>query len=123
MSIDDLECHLLELQEKKMKTRGVLRKLILLHSNLGNIERVKELRKQFLEMQYEESLGMKSSVLHAFIKQKCLEDALTIYKDIKEIDPNFFIDDFKILDLCTLLISNNQVSEAWIIIKGASKNK
>lgn len=123
MSLEELECHLLELQEKEMKTRGVLRKLIQLYSNMGNIERVKELRKQFLTSEYEESIGMKSSIFHTFIKGKDVKDALDIYKDIRKTNSTFILDDYKIIDFCAILVHNDQISEAWSIIKEEAKLK
>lgn len=44
MNLEELECHLIELREKNMETRGVLRKLIQLHASVGNVQRVTELR-------------------------------------------------------------------------------
>lgn len=117
MSLEELECHLIELTEKKMNTRGLLRKLILLHSNVGNVERVNELRKQFLEAQYEETIGMKSSIFHSFTKAGKTEAALEMYQEIKENYSNFILDDFKVIDLCVLLVKNGCLSEAWTIIK------
>lgn len=48
MSLQELEAHLIELQEKNMETRGVLRKIIQLHASKGNFERVRELRQLFI---------------------------------------------------------------------------
>lgn len=123
MTVEELECHLLELQDKNMNIRGVLRKLILLHSNLGNIDRVKALRKQCLEEGLEESIGMKSSIFHGFVKSEEIAASLELYKEIKKTQPNFILDDFKIIDFCTLLVKNGQISEAFTILKEEAKKK
>lgn len=52
MNLDELEAHLIELQEKNMETRGVLRRLIQLHASKGNFERVRELRQLFINSGY-----------------------------------------------------------------------
>lgn len=52
MNLEELEAHLIELQEKNMETRGVLRRLIQLHASKGNFERVRELRQLFIDSGY-----------------------------------------------------------------------
>lgn len=117
MTIDELEYHLLELQAKDMETRGVLRKLIQLHANFGHLERVNELREQFLSAGYEETVGMKSSLMHNYIKAGQLEEALNIYNNIKLTNPHFKIDSFKVIDLATLLVKEEKYGEALDILK------
>ncbi|XP_056647094.1 leucine-rich PPR motif-containing protein, mitochondrial [Diorhabda sublineata] len=117
MKVDELECHLVELMEKGLETRGTLRRLIQMHVNLGNISRVKELRKQFIDSGYEESLGMKSSLLYSFIKNDNLESALNVYEEIRTIDPKFHIDHFKLIDMAALLVRNGRCSEALNLIE------
>ncbi|XP_018577646.1 leucine-rich PPR motif-containing protein, mitochondrial [Anoplophora glabripennis] len=123
MTIDELECHLLELQEKNMETRGVLRKLIQQHANLGHLDRVNELREQFLFAGYEETVGMKSSLMHNYIKKECLEQALSIYNNIKLTSPHFKIDNFKVIDLATLLVKEEKYGEAMDILKIETSKK
>lgn len=123
MTMEELEYHLIELREKNMNARGILRRLILLHSAAGNVERVNELRKQILDEGSEESIGMKSSIFYSFIKAGKIEAALEMYKKIKETDSNFNIDDFKVIDLCELLVRNDCLSEAWTIIKKEAQRR
>lgn len=123
MTIDELECHLLELQEKNMETRGILRRLIQQHANLGNLDRVNELRERFLSTGYEESIGMKSSLMHNYIKAGNLEKALNVYNEIKISDPHFKIDSFKVIDLATLLVKGEEYGEAMDILKTESTGK
>lgn len=52
MNLEELEAHLIELKEKNMETRGVLRRLIQLHASKGNFERVRELRQLFFNSGY-----------------------------------------------------------------------
>ncbi|KAJ8921642.1 hypothetical protein NQ315_010551 [Exocentrus adspersus] len=117
MSLDELECHLIELKEKNMQTRGVLRKLIQLHANLGHFERVNELRKIYLSEGYEETIGMKCSLMHSYAKEGYLQEGLNVYNEIRITAPNFKIDDFKVIDLVTLLVKDERYDEATDVLK------
>ncbi|CAG9858530.1 unnamed protein product [Phyllotreta striolata] len=112
MDLEQLENHLIQLKEKNMQTRGVIRRLIVCHSNVGNYERISQLRQEFLEAGYEESLGMKSSLLHGYVKCGNAELALEVYRDIKALGDEFRIDEYKIIDFCTLLVKNGDLSVA-----------
>lgn len=123
MTIDELECHLLELQEKNMETRGVLRKLIQQHISTGNLDRVNELREQFLSAGYEETIGMRSSLMHGYIKAGNVEKSLSVYNEIKTSDPHFKIDGFKVIDLATLLVKGERYDEAMNILETETAGK
>lgn len=121
MAIEDLECHLLELQEKKLNTRGTLRRLIMYYSNIGNTEKMEKYRNHFTAANYEESIGMKSTLFYSFVKSGNYEAALNLYKEIKKINENFTLDDFKIIDLATLLVKNERISAAWDVFQAEIK--
>ncbi|KAG5894067.1 hypothetical protein JTB14_003926 [Gonioctena quinquepunctata] len=123
MTEDELECHLLELQEKNMETRGVLRKLIQLHSRFGNSKRVEQLRQIFQEAGYVETAGMKSSVMHSYITGGHTELALDMYKEIKEIEPTFSLDNYKIIDLATLLVGGDRFAEAIEMFRSEGQSR
>ncbi|XP_017775589.1 PREDICTED: leucine-rich PPR motif-containing protein, mitochondrial isoform X2 [Nicrophorus vespilloides] len=122
MGLEDLECHLQELTNKGMETRGVIRKMIQLHASKGNYKRVQELRDLFKESGYVETAGMKSSLLHVLVKSGELNLALEVYKDIKNSQEDFEIDSFKAIDLVTLLLqTGGNVYEAIDILKIEAK--
>lgn len=123
MNLEQLECHLLELEHKNMETRGVLRRLIQMHSNTGNLKRVEELKNKIIEKGYEESPGMKSSRMHSFVQSGNLTAAFDLYHEIKSLHPNFNLDSFKILDLAALLVSENKFEEAVTLIKSHSEKR
>ncbi|XP_050312939.1 leucine-rich PPR motif-containing protein, mitochondrial [Anthonomus grandis grandis] len=111
MDIDGLESHLIELQAKKMETRGVLRKLIQMHAGKGDVHRVRQLRRLFLESGYEESAGIKSSIMHSYVLANQLEEALRLYEELLSLHPTFSLDSFKFIDLVKLLIENDRFEE------------
>lgn len=49
MTVDELECHLLELKAKNLNIRGVLRKLLQLHCRFSNVDRAMEIHKRHEE--------------------------------------------------------------------------
>nr|CAH7746771.1 unnamed protein product [Callosobruchus chinensis] len=117
MNLEDLECHLIELKQKGLETRGVLSKLIKLHSTNGNIRRVKELQQEFEASGYKESLGTKSFLMHNYVMTGNVDEAMRLFQQIKDSDPGFNLDDFKIIDLATLLVKNDKFEDALNIMK------
>ncbi|KAH1027735.1 hypothetical protein HUJ05_001189 [Dendroctonus ponderosae] len=124
MNLDELECHLIELREKNMEIRGVLRKLIQLHAGNGKVQRVKELRELFRQSGYSESAGMKSAIMHSYIVGEQLDEAINLYDELKLSHPDFKLDNYKIIDLVKLLVENNRFNEGVSIInEQSSKSK
>ncbi|CAG9769248.1 unnamed protein product [Ceutorhynchus assimilis] len=121
-NLDGLECHLIELQEKNMQTRGVLRKLIQMHAAKGNAQRAKELRKHFLDSGYEESAGIKSSIMHSYILGGQLDEAMELYREVKIKHSDFNMDSFKFIDLVKLLIDNDRFDEGFVILQTEIRN-
>ncbi|KAK4881374.1 hypothetical protein RN001_004693 [Aquatica leii] len=116
MNLTELENHLLELENKQMETRGVLRRLISGYYRIGDYKKVFELRDKVLRKGYEESPGMKTSIMHAYVLNNDIYDALKVYSSIKNQHPNFVIDEFKIVDLAAVLVKNKQLNEAINIL-------
>ncbi|KAF5298263.1 hypothetical protein FQR65_LT09774 [Abscondita terminalis] len=112
MNITELENHLIELESKEMETRGVLRRLISEYCRLGNYKKAFELRSKFIASGYEESPGMKTSMMHAYVLDENIYDALKMYTSLKDFHSNFVIDEFKIIDLASALVKNGQLKEA-----------
>ncbi|XP_030767490.1 leucine-rich PPR motif-containing protein, mitochondrial isoform X2 [Sitophilus oryzae] len=123
MDLQSLECHLIELEEKKMETRGVIRRLIQVHAKDGNLQRIQELQTKLSELGYESSAGMKSSIMHNFVLGGYVEEALNIYKDIKSLHPDFLLDSFKFIDLAALLFKNDRFDEALHILESEPLNR
>lgn len=117
MTLEQLECHLIELQHKKMETRGVLRKLIQMHCRLGNLERANELLTVFNKARYQISPGMKAGFIDLYIKNNDLNRAIEMYNEIKKDNPLFLVDDFKIINLANLFVINNRFDEAVTLLK------
>lgn len=115
--MEELECHLTELISKNMESRGVLRRLILEYCRLGNSGRVQQLQEKFVEFGYRESAGIKGVMLHTYIQNGHLNQALDTYTVIKSNHPEFKVDEFKIVDLATVLVKNDRFNEAVELIK------
>lgn len=123
MNTEELECHLVELKSKSMETRGILRKLIQEYSRLGNVDKVETLRSEFKLAGYEESSGMKSSIMYSYVQGRNLKLALNEYRILNEEHSNFKLDDFKIIDLATLMVKNRMVDEAMELVRNETKTR
>lgn len=123
MSVDELECHLIELTNKNMETRGVLRKLIQAHSRLGNDARVEELRTKLEDSGYKKSAGMTANLMQTYINTKESQMALQLYQELKTKYPGFNVDDYKLLDLAGVLVDENKLDEAMKLLKDEYKNR
>lgn len=123
MNLEELECHLIELQSKQMETRGVIRKLIQAHIQNKNYKRVQDLRTLFIESGYVETPGMVSASFYTYLKNNDVEEATKCYNEIKTAYPKFCIDTYKILDFVEALIKNEKLDDAISILRDESKNK
>lgn len=123
MNVEELENHLIELESKNMETRGLLRRLIIEHCRLGNSNRVNELRDKFISNGYKETAGIRGVMLHTYLENDHLNQALEVYDEIKTKYHHFNIDDFKIVNLASLLIKNDKFDNAMDIIQRESDSK
>ncbi|XP_075215997.1 leucine-rich PPR motif-containing protein, mitochondrial-like isoform X2 [Lycorma delicatula] len=108
MKVDELEAHLIELKNKKMNTRGVLRHLLQHHSRLGNTRRVLEIKKELEDGGLKFSPGMLSSLLESFVIIGNLQEAENCLITIEKNYSNFNLDTYKLIDLATLYVKSGQ---------------
>ncbi|KAF5305557.1 hypothetical protein FQA39_LY01648 [Lamprigera yunnana] len=123
MNVIELESHLIELKNKQMETRGIIRRLINEYCKLGKYKWVLQLRSELLDEKYEESPGMQTGILHAFVMEGNIEEALKMYESLKKSHSNFKIDEFKIIDLATVLVKNNKFDDAIKILSNEAKTR
>ncbi|XP_067001344.2 leucine-rich PPR motif-containing protein, mitochondrial [Anabrus simplex] len=117
MSVEELECHLVELKSKNLNTRGVLRRLLQLYCRQGNLEKAIEIKKEFEAANYEFSAGMQASLFDLHVKLGQVDDAELTLMELLKTAPGFSLDDFKILDFATLLVANNKYRGAIAILE------
>lgn len=75
MSLDELECHLIELETKQLNTRGVLRRLLQMSVRDGRLERALELQSKCDALHVQTSPGMLAAIFDLHIKLKNLPRA------------------------------------------------
>ncbi|XP_055613471.1 leucine-rich PPR motif-containing protein, mitochondrial [Uranotaenia lowii] len=117
MTYDELECHLSELEEKRLNARGVLRRLLQVCVRENRLDRAVEVKKKCDEARVELSSGMLASVFDLHIKRKNLEEAGRTLEQIKSTFPGFSIDEHKIVDFAALMAENGFLTTAQNIIK------
>lgn len=117
MTLSELECHLAELEGKKLNTRGVLRRLLQLCVRENKLERAVEIKKMCDEQKVEISPGMLASVFDLHIKTKNPAAAEETYRKILKSYPGFLLDEHKVLDFAAILVENDEIPKAKKILK------
>lgn len=117
MELEELENHLTLLKSKNMNTRGTLRRLLIVHSGQGNINRVRELLQDIKENNYTITPGMKASMIEVFARNNDVNTALSLLRELEEEAPEFKIDSFKYINLANALVSNNKFRDALDVLK------
>ncbi|XP_055544263.1 leucine-rich PPR motif-containing protein, mitochondrial [Wyeomyia smithii] len=117
MNYAELECHLTELEEKKMNARGVLRRLLQLCIRENRLKRAVELKRKCDQAQVDLSSGLMASLLELSVKLKNVDEAGRMLAQIKQTYPGFLLDDHKIVDFAALLVENGFLEKARGILK------
>ncbi|KFB41413.1 hypothetical protein ZHAS_00008998 [Anopheles sinensis] len=117
MNYDELECHLVELEQKKLNTRGVLRRLLQLCVREGRHKRALELKQRCDQAKVEQSSGMLASLVELYTKVGDPEQAGRTLEQLKKQFPGFIVDDHKIIDYAALLIERGQLDGAKKVLR------
>lgn len=117
MNLGELECHLIELDSKKLNSRGILRRILQLCVKEGKLDRALEIKKICDSHNVNKSPGMLASILDLYIKTKNPESANRTLKQMKELFPDFPIDEHKLIDMASILIESGNLEEAKKVLK------
>ncbi|XP_016980135.1 leucine-rich PPR motif-containing protein, mitochondrial [Drosophila rhopaloa] len=112
MSLDELECHLVELESKQLNPRGVLRRLLQLSVRSGRLERAQQLLAKCQALKVQTSAGMMASILDLHIKLRDLPRAQEALQRLRSTYPAFQIDEHKVIDFAGLLVQGQQLEAA-----------
>ncbi|XP_055388591.1 leucine-rich PPR motif-containing protein, mitochondrial isoform X2 [Condylostylus longicornis] len=124
MSLEQLECHLVELEQKKLNTRGVLRRLLQVYVRENQLEKALEIKAKCENLNVHNSPGMLASIFDLNIKLKNLSGAKNCLQNIRKKYPGFLVDEHKIIDLAALMVEKDKLDEAEnLIIERASTTK
>lgn len=121
MNIEDLENHLTELKSKGLNTRGVLRRLMMMHCRKKNLERVIELKKEFDSQNSFYTGSIYAQLMELFVYHGKLDDALNCKSLLEKMEPDFPLDTHKVINLATLLIENDKYDDAIKLIEDHHK--
>ncbi|KAK0182363.1 hypothetical protein PV327_000512 [Microctonus hyperodae] len=122
MTIEELECHLIELKSKGLNYRGVLRKLLMKHSKKNNIKRVESILEEIKKYNMTMTSGMKINLFEFYARNGRIGELREILMDIKNNDPDFKIDPPKILSAAVALARENKVDVGQEIIRNNGKS-
>ncbi|XP_042857897.1 leucine-rich PPR motif-containing protein, mitochondrial-like isoform X2 [Penaeus japonicus] len=112
MSVEELECHLVELRAKGLNTRGTLRRLLIMHASNNNIQRVLSLFKEAEADEVNLSGGMMSSIMATLVESGKADSAIAVFNELQTKYPSFNVDCYKVIDLCTLLVREKRMEDA-----------
>ncbi|KAH8315031.1 hypothetical protein KR059_002356 [Drosophila kikkawai] len=122
MSLDELECHLVELEAKQLNPRGVLRRLLQLTVRSGRLERAQELLAKCQALKVQSSAGMLASILDLHIKLSDLPRAQKTLDQLRSSYPAFQLDEHKLIDFAALLVRGEQLEAAKQLLRQRSEN-
>lgn len=117
MNLEELECHLSELESKGLNTRGVLRRLLQLNVREKRFNRALEVKKYCDKNNVDLSPGMHAAIFDIYVKTGCHNEAGVVLRKLQQQFPGFLIDDHKIVDYASLLIENGNLEEAQRILR------
>lgn len=117
MTYEELECHLGELEEKKLNSRGVLRRLLQVCVRENRLDRAAEIKRKCDEAKVELSSGMLASVFDLHIKRKNVDEAGNTLDHIRTIFPGFLLDEHKVIDFAALLAEKGFPTSAQNVLK------
>jgi hypothetical protein len=99
----------MELKSKDMNRRGVLRRLIQEYCRQGQVEKILVAKKEFEASGYEYSAGMLAMLFDVMVRFGNLDEAEASWRKLNSLAPDFILDEHKVLDYATLLVSKNRV--------------
>lgn len=123
MNLEELESHLLELKSKSMNTRGLLRRLLQMYCKHGDYHNAVRIEKEFERAGFEFSPGMCAALFDVHVKCKNLEEAQKYFTQLTRKFPELKIDEYKIVDYATLLISCGRETDALHLLKNYASPK
>ena len=115
MDLEDLECHLVELKSKDLNRRGVLRRLIQEYCRQGQVEKLRVAKDQYEASGYEYSAGMLAMLFDVMIRFGNLDEAEASLRKLNGLAPDFVLDEHKVLDFATLLVSKKRVEGTNVV--------
>ncbi|XP_063958510.1 leucine-rich PPR motif-containing protein, mitochondrial-like [Lytechinus pictus] len=116
VSLEELENHLVELREKGGNLRGILRRLLLVHTTNNNFERSMELKKEFDEAGYEPTGAIFACLMNVCCNQGKWTEAMELKDQLLKFDPSFKLDISKYRHLICYLAKNNQLPDALSMV-------
>ncbi|KAJ2948053.1 hypothetical protein O0L34_g9850 [Tuta absoluta] len=123
MNEEGLRAHLNELEAKKLNTRGVLRKLLQEYCRTGNLVAAKEIVDKCQTEGVILSAGMKAAIFDLYVKMGELDLAEIALAELNKTAPNFLLDEFKVIDLATLMVYKKKIGKAFELITEQSKKR
>lgn len=109
--------HLISILEQKgEKANGLKRQLITMYCRNREIDKLEAFTTKLKDQNFTFSAGANAQILEMYVHFEKLDQAMKLYHEIISAQPDFAVDDFKIIRLASLLIKNNKFDEAIKIL-------
>lgn len=123
MNIPQLERLIHNLEAKNQDTKGLKRQLLNLYYREKELEKTEKLLKELETQDFVYSTGIYAQLLDIYATHDKLEEAMKYYDKVFEMDPEFMLDETKLIRLVNLLIKNNQFNKAIEILEKTTGEK
>lgn len=121
MTLEQLECHYIELKSKNLNIRGLLRKLLIAHCKKGNLNRVEELKNEAVKLGIIMSPAMKAHLFDIYARNGNIDQVCSLLLDLQKNHPDFIIDSFKLVRAALALVKYNKIYAAIEILNSNKK--
>lgn len=109
------------LEEKGDSTKGVKKQLLQLYCRNKDLEKAEHILKELEAENFVFTTGIYANLLELYAHHDKLEEVWKILTKIQEEDPDFALDDLKIMRITALLVNNDKIQEAVKFLSAQSK--
>ncbi|XP_077286050.1 bicoid stability factor [Arctopsyche grandis] len=107
-------------EQKGENVLGLKKQLLLSYCRTKDIENIEKMLKHLEEIQFVMTPGVLAHVVDAYCHSENLEKALEIHSKLLEKNPDFLLDNSKIMRFVQLFVKKNRIEEAIKMLQGAT---
>ncbi|KAL1464928.1 hypothetical protein WDU94_004533 [Cyamophila willieti] len=123
MNITDLECLALSQKSQGLDSTATLKRLLLKYCQEKMYVEAKAVREELLAIGAELTPGILSSCIDILIHFKQADEASEVLTLLRETEPHFNVDEYKIIDLAKVYVELAQCQKALSLVSSISSNR
>lgn len=121
LPVENLEKMIQQKEAKGENTRGLYRTLLAAYTKANNIQKFEELIEKLESTDFVVTSGVYAQLIEMYCNHNDVDKALAVHAKIKSNEPDFVLDDFKIMKIVHELVANDRVDEAIAILNSNKK--